>query len=392
LLRLTDQLYKAASTALDPSASAVQAKFEGITFVIAAYNIPRQLKRTLASCSPNYQGIAPGLLEVIVVDNGSDVPLSRNGLSEFPWVSQVIRVDNNPSPVHALNLGIEAARFSLIAMMIDGAHMLTPGICRLSRSLLAVVSRPVINVPQYMLGDISQAIRQSDEDPFDTEERCLKDIDWPNNGYALFEHCTIPGEDLLKHAFEAGESNCLITTREVLDDCGGYDERFDEAGAGLANIEIFERLTHDPRNEFVIFPGEGSFHQDHHGTTTALTPAERARTLTEYRKKYEQVTGDKFFAMYRNAFYFGHASYRLGNASIISKDYTEARKQVLEDLSALYFDRAKKGIGGAIPTLSIDSKLHSTDAQEGHAVPADSEVYPKRKLFSRLLRLLGIKG
>ena len=389
LLRLNDQLYKAVSSVREPAHVGSAAAFTGITFVIAAYNIPRQLRRTLASCSPAYQGVAAEQLEVIVVDNGSEPPVSHADLTDYPWVSQVLRVDDDPSPVRALNLGIKAARFPMIALLIDGAHMLSPGICKLSQSLLAIAARPVINIPQYMLGDVSQSIRHEDEDPYDVEERLLKEADWPNNGYALFDHCTLPGEDILKHAMEAGESNCLITTREVLEDCGGYDERFDEAGAGLANIEFFERLAHDPSNEFVTFPGEGSFHQDHHGTTTALTPEERARRLVQYREKYQQVTGDQFFAMYRHAFYFGQTSYKLGGVSIISTDYAQARRQVLDELSSLYFDRATKGESGPVPTLSIDPTSSAEPSTEQDLPSATHAGGKSKGLFGRFLRLLG---
>jgi len=249
----------------------------------------------------------------------------------------------------------------------------------------------VINVPQYMLGEFSQAIRSTEEDPFDTEERRLNEMDWLNNGYGLFDFCTIAGEDVFKCALEAGESNCLITTREVLDDCGGFDERFDEAGAGLANIEIFERLTHDPRNEFVIFPGEGSFHQDHHGTTTALSLADRAGRLAEYRRKYEQVTGDRFFAGFRNAFYFGPASYKLADPSIISSDYTEARRQVLAELSAVYSDRAAKGVRGAVPSLSLDTGTEQVPAQNGEVSP-DAPPASRNGVLARLARFFRVKN
>ena len=57
-------------------------------------------------------------------------------------------------------------------------------------------------------------------------------IGWPANGYSLFDYAIVPGENANKHHLASIESNCLITTREVWNDCGAYDERFDEPGAG----------------------------------------------------------------------------------------------------------------------------------------------------------------
>ncbi len=253
--------------------------------------MPLQLERTLVSCSPEYQQADPGEIEIIVVDNGSDVPLSIEDL-QLNNVSKVIRIDGKPSPVFGLNEGIKQAKFSNIAIMIDGAHMLSPGVFRNAKSIIQLMPRPVISIPQYIFGPTSQNLRTS-KDAFGSESKHLKAIEWPSNGYRLFEYAIFPGENYLRDIYEAIESNCLITTKAILNDCGVLDERFDEPGGGLANLELYIRLCHDTRNEYVTTPGEGTFHQDHSGTTTSPTIAERQALVDKYFEQFRDLTGNE---------------------------------------------------------------------------------------------------
>ena len=242
LMRLMDRLYdRVANTGIDFKPGREQPEFDGITFVVAAYNIPEQIRRTLTSLTPHYQGCTAGKLEIIVIDNGSSPPINKDAFGEFGRLSRVIRVDGHPSPVHGLNLGIKEAKFNTIAVMIDGAHVLSPGVIQNVSRIVTSFPRPVINVPQYTMGDVSQNIADP-SNAFERESIDLDRIGWPAKGYSLFDYAIVPGENANKHHLASIESNCLITTREVWDACGGYDERFDEPGAGLANIELFERL------------------------------------------------------------------------------------------------------------------------------------------------------
>ncbi len=352
LMRLTDTLYRNFSETAGHRANAGSREFDGISFVIVAYNIPKQLVRTLTSCTPFYQDIEPSRLEIIIIDNGSDVPLELSDFKGFPRVSRVIRVDGRPSPVFGLNLGIAEAKFSNIALMIDGAHMLTPGVVKNARSVLEFMRRPVINVPQYILGAASQNLR-SINNAYEQETEDLKDLGWPLNGYALLDYAVIAGENPNKQYLDAIETNCLITTKEVLAECGGYDEGFDEAGAGLANIEIFNRLCHDPMNQYVTLPGEGSFHQDHGGTTTSLSSEERDKLVKTYYEKYKSVTGDDRNFSLRGPFVFGDVSACNRTIPTISREYGQARNKVLRQLSDIYIHRVRYGQQGEIPSLTL---------------------------------------
>ena len=93
---------------------------------------------------------------VRVVDNGSspeqriDVDLVASFGPEFRLVE--LGDDAPPSPVTALNRGIAEARGDLIGVMIDGAHVLSPGV--LSQALAAQRGYPpaVVAVQPFHLG------------------------------------------------------------------------------------------------------------------------------------------------------------------------------------------------------------------------------------------------
>lgn len=331
-------------------------EFEGISIVICAYNIPKQLVRTLKSCRPLYQSINRKELEVIIIDNGSKPRIRIEDLKQdFGFVSQVIRVDDHPSPVFGLNMGIKAAKFDLIGVMIDGAHILSPGICRHAKTIFELMPRPVISVPQYYLGDVSQNL-YTPANAFQEEEGLLKKIKWPENGYSLFNRATIPGEHHQKSLFNYQETNCLISTRAVFEDCGAFDERFDEPGAGLANFEIYQRLVNHPTNEFVLLAGEGSFHQNHGGITTGADRQTRQERVAEYFRKYEAITGHEAMVISKPPFMFGTVRKAAQRVDIISTSYKTAKSKIIKQLRDLFVQQAENGIFHNAPQPNLTLK------------------------------------
>ena len=318
-------------------------RFEGISFVIVYYDIPRQIERTLQSCSPAYQGMTEGEIEVVLIDNGSPTPLPDDLQQRFPHVRQILRIEDEPSPVAALNAGIEAARHDMIALMIDGAHMLSPGVAANARDIWRSFDNPVISVPQYYLGRESQNLTRQ-PDPFAAEAEALTALGWPEDGYRLFDHAVFPGEDYHRTYIEAIESNCLITTRQVLAACGGYDPRYDEAGGGFANLEIFSRLIHDPDNTYLVLPGEGSFHQDHSGTTTQRSPEDRTRLVAQYRETHEAVTGSPAILNARNPFLYGTTRKLSQRIPTISREFGKTSHHLQRQLADIFVGRVRAGM------------------------------------------------
>lgn len=66
-----------------------------VSVIVVAYNIPREINRTLHSLSPAYQrDIAAEDYEVLVVDNGSVPPLDREFVASFGANFRLIRIDD----------------------------------------------------------------------------------------------------------------------------------------------------------------------------------------------------------------------------------------------------------------------------------------------------------
>jgi hypothetical protein len=98
----------------------------------------REAERTLRSLSRSYQEDIEDLdYEVLVIENGSS-PDQRLGAEyvrgfgpEFRYLD--MGEDAPSSPVPALNRGIAESTGENLALMIDGAHVLTPGVLRFGR-------------------------------------------------------------------------------------------------------------------------------------------------------------------------------------------------------------------------------------------------------------------
>jgi len=317
--------------------------FDGLTLIIAYYDIPKHIERTLISCAPWYQKAAAHQIEVIIADNGSTKPLSDDLKERFPFVSKIIRTEGKPSPVFALNDAIKHAKFDMVGLMIDGAHMLSPGIFRNTRDIAQLYSRPVINIPQYYLGNLSQNLNPH-LDAWTKETWWLNHLNWPEQGYSLFGYALFPGENIFKSVNNCIESNCLIARKVVYEECGAFDERFDEPGAGFANLEMFTRLTNHHDNTYVMFPGEGSFHQDHDGTTTKKSPEERDRLVQVYREKYTSITGNESLPNVRSPMVYGLHRKSTEAIPTISRQYGQVKSKILSQLANIYVHRARNGI------------------------------------------------
>lgn len=351
--RLMEDMYAKLDDKQNPEFKKGPFPFDGLTFIIAYYNIPRQIVRTLTSCSPKYQKAADRNIEVIIADNGSTEPLPDDIQEQFPFVSKVIRTDGKPSPVFALNAAIKEAKYNTIGLIIDGAHIISPGVFRSAREICQMFQRPVINIPQYSLGNISQNLNPILTDPFDREAWRLNHLGWPKKGYSLFHYAVFSSENTTRSILDSIESNCLISKRDVFESHGAFDERFDEAGAGFANLEMFSRLVNHPDNKYVVFPGEGTFHQDHGGTTTRQSPEERDRLVEIFREKYTEITGLETLVNITPPMLYGTFRKSCQKVPTISKEYGKAKDKILKALANIYVHRTQAGMidDGYEPTL-----------------------------------------
>ena len=269
-----------------------------LSVVVVFYNMRREAGRTIHSLSRAYQeGIEGTSYEVIVVENGSDddqklgAAFVRDFGPEFRYVD--VADDAHPSPVGALNRGIAASRGRNLALMIDGAHVLTPGVLRFGLQGLATYAPAIVATQQWYVGPGQQGDAMDDGYDQAYEDRLFERIQWPANGYRLFEIGHFVGDrDWLDGVWE---SNCMFVTRAQLEQVGGFEERFSMAGGGYANLELYERLGSSPDITVCTILGEGSFHQVHGGTTTNQTDAaERRSRVFGYGQHYAELRGRPF--------------------------------------------------------------------------------------------------
>ena len=269
-----------------------------LSVVVVFYNMRREAPRTLHSLSRAYQEGTDGTsYEVIVVENGSDedqklgAAFVRDFGPEFRYVD--LGADASPSPVGALNRGIALSRGRSLALMIDGAHVLTPGVLRFGMQGLATYGVAIVATQQWYVGPGQQGEAMDDGYDQAYEDRLFERIKWPVNGYRLFEIGHFVGDrDWLDGVWE---SNCMFVTRAQLEQVGGFEERFSMAGGGYANLELYERLGSSPDVSVCTILGEASFHQVHGGTTTNQTDAaERRSRVFGYGQHYRELRGRPF--------------------------------------------------------------------------------------------------
>lgn len=264
-----------------------------VSIIVVVYNMPREAPRTLHSLSAGYQRhIDPDDYEVIVVDNGSNPPFDPRVVESLSGNFRLIRIDPAPpSPAHAVNRGLAEARGNIIGMMIDGARIVTPGLLHFARHGTRLYDKSVVATLGWYLGHDFQ--RWSMQCGYDQarEDALLDSIDWPNDGYRLFEIGAMDESSVDGWFQPIGESNALFLRRELWEMLGGLDERFDAPGGGIINYDTFIRVLELPDTEFVILLGEGTFHQLHGGVATNAPPDRQLDNLARWYSQYEAISG-----------------------------------------------------------------------------------------------------
>jgi cephalosporin hydroxylase len=188
--------------------------------------------------------------------------------------------------------------------MIDGAHVLTPGVLHFGMKALDAYAPAVVATQQWYVGPGQQGDAQQVGYDQRVEDRLFEGIEWPIDGYRLFEIGHFIGD---RDWFDGiVESNCLFVPRKLLEQLGGFDETFSMPGGGYANLDLFERLALSPGIAAASILGEGTFHQIHGGTTTNVADeAARRQRVVSYRQHFEALRGRPLLGVDRPVHYVG---------------------------------------------------------------------------------------
>lgn len=262
-----------------------------ISLVVVAYDMARELPRTLQSLSRGYQRRVEDLnYEVIVVDNGSPEPVTEEQVQRWGEEFRLLRIDPAPpSPALAVNRGVALARAPVLGVLIDGARLLTPGVLYWARQAFLLRARAVVSSIGFHLGPEHQRRACQRGYSRQREDQLLSRIDWPRDGYRLFEIASFAGSSPAGWSSAIAESNCVFLPRALFDEVGGYEVRFASPGGGMVNLDFYQRICAAAGVELFYLVGEGSFHQIHGGVTTGGGTAQPR--MKAQREEYSGIRG-----------------------------------------------------------------------------------------------------
>lgn len=266
-----------------------------LSIIVVFYNMRREAERTLHSLSRAYQdGIEDVDYEVLVIDNGSVQPVDEGMVSPFGCEFRLFQPSKIlPSPCRAINEAARAARGRRLAVMIDGAHVLSPGAMREALAAMDEAPGSIVALRQWFVGGDQRWLSAAGWSRAH-EDRLFRKIDWPSDGYRLFQISSPMFESPNHWVDGMNESNCLFLEKVLFERIGGMDEAFSVPGAGFANLDLFRRAADGATGRIFALVGEASFHQFHGGTTTNVSDAEKDALVAGYAKSYAELRGGEF--------------------------------------------------------------------------------------------------
>lgn len=263
----------------------------------------REAPRTLHTLSSRYQsGVADDDYEVIAVDAGSNPPLDATLIHEYGPNFRLVRARDNPSPASAVNWSVRQSHGKAIALAIDGARMLSPGVIKNTLRALAAYRNPVIATLAWHLGPKPQNESMTEGYNQSAEDRLLDSIDWRSDGYELFKVACLAVSSSGGWLNPLSESNFITVRRAAWSELGGLNERFQSPGGGFVNLDFYREAC-ERLNELVLLLGEGTFHQFHGGVATNVPFADHPGIA--FSQEYSIIRGREFAPPRIKAEYLG---------------------------------------------------------------------------------------
>lgn len=274
-----------------------------LTVIVVFHNMAREAPRTLFTLSPQYQrGVCPGDYEVIVVDAGSSAPLEESFVKSFGENFRLFRSPAAVSPVGAVNTAAALAQGDAIALCIDGARMLTPGILRLMLDAFKTWNDPVVTTLAWHLGPKIQTESLVEGYNQAAEDKLLDSVDWRVDGYELFRISSLAGSSQDGWFRPINESNCLAIRADSWKKMGGLHEGFVTPGGGVVNLDFYREAC-ERLDQLVILLGEGTFHQFHGGVATNVPKDRYPKKM--FFDEYKAIRNKPFAPPNKTPLYLG---------------------------------------------------------------------------------------
>jgi cephalosporin hydroxylase len=279
-----------------------------LSIIVNFYNMQREAARTLTSLGRQYQLGSDDLdYEVLCIDNGSSPPMDPDWIAGFGPQYRLIRPSaQHASPCFAINEAASKARGRYLAIMIDGAHLLTPGIFHEAVKAWKEDADSVVAIRHWFVGGDQRWLASAGYTR-SMEDKLFERIRWPTNGYEMFRIAAPIGESPEPWFDGLSESNCLMLPTQLYDRIGGMDEAFSHAGGGFANLDLWRRAREAASGPLISLIGEATFHQFHGGTTTNVEDAEKDARVRAYANEYLTLRGREYESAHRSTLTFrGH--------------------------------------------------------------------------------------
>lgn len=275
-----------------------------LTILVVFFNGKREAERTLHSLTTDYQiDSVKGSYKVLVLDSGSSEPLDQARVESFGDYFEYHYVKtSHPSPTEALAYGLSITDTPYISVCIDGARMLSPGILKHFFQILEVDSNPHVFTPRYYIGEYDQMDSVHLGYNKEEEDKLFKSIPWRENGYRLFDICSIEQSEEYEYGSPA-ESNLFFVKTDELIKSKIFEKPYYSAGGGLINLDCFLYFSNRPKIKNYCLVGEGTFHQIHGGV--ASNTAREDNKVPEYRIEYYKINNTSYHRTRFDIIYYG---------------------------------------------------------------------------------------
>lgn len=274
-------------------------KFD-LSIVICAYQMERELKRTVLSCLAPFQvGLHDKSIEIIIANNDFD---SRIELADLPvGVSEVINVTTRSiSPVQVMNQAAKKAKSRNLLLILDGARMVSPNVVNNTIEILSRSSNFISTPIAFHLGPKHQSLSVLEGYNKEQEDLLLEEINWQSNGNSLFNISSLAGANPDGFYGSISESCAFGISKKMFLRLGGYESSFISAGGGFATLDLFKRAVEHKKTKLFVMVDSGSFHQLHGGVSTSPDAPHQL-----WHDEYESIRNNKYSIPQITPTYFG---------------------------------------------------------------------------------------